>query len=168
MSWGQNSEEVHMVVRIARRYNQRGLSFCIITFYDPQRAAISKAIKAANLPTGCVYNVDSFQGIGHPSRISTLISTIVGRERSRLCDLVFSPDTASRILELTASDERRSDPLPQRNGRRHQQAFLMGCWEEHAPGSALLRLVTAQRHLDRLEGNAERFRRASGITSTVV
>ena len=59
-------EEVHMVVRIAQRYNQRGLNFCVITFYDPQRAAISKAIEAANLPTGCVYNVDSFQGIGHP------------------------------------------------------------------------------------------------------
>ena len=55
-----------MVVRIAQRYNQRGLTFCVITFYDPQRAAISKAIEAANLPTGCVYNVDSFQGIGHP------------------------------------------------------------------------------------------------------
>ena len=65
-----------MVVRIARQYNQRGLSFCIITFYDPQRAAISKAIEAANLPTGCVYNVDSFQGMAHPSRISTAVFTL--------------------------------------------------------------------------------------------
>ena len=156
-----------MVVRIARRYHQRSFDFCIITFYDPQRAAISKAVEAANLPTGCVYNVDSFQGIVHPSRTTTPISTIAGRERSRLCDLVFGPDTACRILELTASDERRSDPMPQRNGSRHQQVFLMGCWEEHAPGSALLRLVTAPRRLDRLEGNAERFRPTSRITSTV-
>ena len=59
-----------MVVRIARRYNQRGLSFCIITFYDPQRAAISKAIEAENLPTGCVYNVDSFQGLVHSSPLA--------------------------------------------------------------------------------------------------
>lgn len=52
-----------MVVRIAGLYKQQGLSFCIITFYDPQRAAIAKALEAANLPsTACVYNVDSFQG----------------------------------------------------------------------------------------------------------
>ena len=67
--WGKNLEEVHMVVRIARRYHQRSLDFCIITFYDPQRAAITKALEVANLPTGCVYNVDSFQGMGHPPHI---------------------------------------------------------------------------------------------------
>ena len=55
-----------MVVRIARRYNERGLKFCIITFYDPQRATITKALETAGLPTGCVYNVDSFQGIIYP------------------------------------------------------------------------------------------------------
>ena len=65
MLWGQNMEEVHMVVRIARRYEQKGLNFCIITFYDPQRAAITEALKNEKLPTGCVYNVDSFQGINH-------------------------------------------------------------------------------------------------------
>ncbi|KAI0251227.1 AAA domain-containing protein [Lactifluus subvellereus] len=58
----ENVEEVHMVVRIARRYHQRKLEFCIITFYDPQRAAITRALEAENLPSGCVYNVDSFQG----------------------------------------------------------------------------------------------------------
>ena len=51
-----------MVVRIAKRYHQRRLNFCIITFYDPQRNAISKALASEKLPTGCVYNVDSFQG----------------------------------------------------------------------------------------------------------
>jgi hypothetical protein len=55
-------EEVHMVVRIAKRYHQHHLKFCIITFYDPQRNAISKALESENLPTGYVYNVDSFQG----------------------------------------------------------------------------------------------------------
>jgi superfamily I DNA and/or RNA helicase len=53
-----------MVVRIARRYHQRGLEFCIITFYDPQRAAIIKALETEELRSVCVYNVDSFQGTG--------------------------------------------------------------------------------------------------------
>ena len=97
-SCGQNMEEVHMVVRIARRYNERGLKFCIITFYDPQRAAISKAMEVANLPTGCVYNVDSFQGMSHPRCMNgALRSTIAGRERSRLCNPVISPDPSTRI-----------------------------------------------------------------------
>jgi hypothetical protein len=54
-----------MAVRIAKRYHQRRLNFCIITFYDQQRDAITKALKAGNLPSGCVYNVDSFQGMFH-------------------------------------------------------------------------------------------------------
>jgi hypothetical protein len=53
-----------MVIRVAKRYHGRGLNFCIITFYDPQRAAIAKALEAANLSPACVYNVDSFQGMG--------------------------------------------------------------------------------------------------------
>ena len=63
----QNMEEVRMVVRIARRYEQSGLDFCIITFYDPQRAAIIRDLKNANLPSERVYNVDSFQGMYHSS-----------------------------------------------------------------------------------------------------
>ncbi|KAH9976258.1 P-loop containing nucleoside triphosphate hydrolase protein [Lactifluus volemus] len=60
----ENIEEVHMVVRIARRYHQRGLEFCVITFYDPQRTAIIRALETEKLPSGCVFNVDSFQGTG--------------------------------------------------------------------------------------------------------
>jgi superfamily I DNA and/or RNA helicase len=56
-----------MVVRIAKRYEQRRLDFCIITFYDPQRAAIIRDLKKAGLPSECVYNVDSFQGMCHSS-----------------------------------------------------------------------------------------------------
>ncbi|KAI9510320.1 P-loop containing nucleoside triphosphate hydrolase protein [Russula earlei] len=59
----QNMEEVQIVVRVAKRYRQRHLNFCVITFYDPQRAAIANAFKDEDLPTGCVYNVDSFQGM---------------------------------------------------------------------------------------------------------
>jgi superfamily I DNA and/or RNA helicase len=62
-------EEVHMVVRIARRYHQRKLNFCIITFYDPQRAAIIDALNTAKLPSGRVFNVDSFQGMNHSSHL---------------------------------------------------------------------------------------------------
>ena len=54
-----------MVVRVARRYQQHGLNFCIITFYDPQRAAITKALENEGLPSDRVYNVDSFQGMCH-------------------------------------------------------------------------------------------------------
>jgi regulator of nonsense transcripts 1 len=64
-------EEVRMVVRVAKRYQQHGLDFCIITFYDPQRAAIIKALDDADLPLECVYNVDSFQGMYGSPRIGT-------------------------------------------------------------------------------------------------
>jgi len=62
-----------MVVRVARRYHQLKLNFCIITFYDPQRAAITKALENEDLPSDCVYNVDSFQGMCRSPRISSLI-----------------------------------------------------------------------------------------------
>ena len=62
-------EEVHMVVKIAGRYHHLGLDFCIITFYDPQRAAIVEALEKVDLPLECVYNVDSFQGRCHSSCI---------------------------------------------------------------------------------------------------
>ncbi len=52
-----------MAVRIAKRYHQHRLNFCVITFYDPQRSAIAKALEADSIPSGCVYNVDSFQGM---------------------------------------------------------------------------------------------------------
>lgn len=52
-----------MAVRVAKRYHERHLSFCVITFYDHQRTAITKALKADDLPSECVYNVDSFQGM---------------------------------------------------------------------------------------------------------
>jgi len=168
MLWGQNMEEAHMVVRIAKRYQRHGFNFCIITFYDLQRAAIAKAMEVANLPTGRVYNVDSFQGIDNPSGNSdALISTVTGtvRKRSRLCDLVFSQDRTSRILELAASHERRSDPLSERNGSRHGQVFPAGGGKKYAPRAALPCLDTAPRHLDRLEGHAERFRCAPGTTN---
>ncbi len=55
-----------MVVRVARQYHQHKLNFCIITFYDPQRSAIIKALENEDLPTDCVYNVDSFQGMWMP------------------------------------------------------------------------------------------------------
>ena len=137
-------EEVHMAVRIARRYNERGLKFCIITFYDPQRAEISKALETANLPTGCVYNVDSFQGMGHPRCISdALRSTTAGRERKRLCDPVVSPDPKTRIPDFATPHERRPDPLLQGNGSRHRQIFPARGGEEYATGSTRARLVTA-------------------------
>jgi len=69
-----------MVIRVAKRYHERGLNFCIITFYDPQRAAIAKALEAAKLSSACAYNVDSFQGMGCrlPSwRVRTLIPTSI-------------------------------------------------------------------------------------------
>ena len=135
-----------MVIRIAKQYEQHRLNFCIITFYDLQRAAIAKALQAANLPTGRVHNVDSFQGIDDPFGINdALISIAAGtvRKRGRLRDLVFSQNRASGILECAASHERRSDPVLQRNGSRHRQVFLGGGGGKDAPRAALPYLVTA-------------------------
>ena len=52
-----------MVIQVARQYHRLKLDFCIITFYDPQRAAIIRALENEDLPSDCVYNVDSFQGM---------------------------------------------------------------------------------------------------------
>ncbi|KAH9925853.1 P-loop containing nucleoside triphosphate hydrolase protein [Epithele typhae] len=60
-SW-KNKDEVQVVVRIAGAYKAAGKSFCVITPYDPQRKAITDALKAAALPCEDVYNVDSYQG----------------------------------------------------------------------------------------------------------
>ncbi len=54
-----------MVVRVAGQYHKHRLDFCIITFYDPQRAAIIEALENADLPSERVHNVDSFQGMCH-------------------------------------------------------------------------------------------------------
>ena len=133
-----------MVVRIARRYNQCGLKFCIITFYDPQRAAITKAMEVAKLPTGCVYNVDSFQGMGHSRYVSDVLrSTTARRERRRLCHFVISPDPKTRIPEFETPHECRPDPLPQGNGSRYGQIFPAWGREEYVTGPTLARLVTA-------------------------
>ncbi|THH13352.1 hypothetical protein EW146_g6849 [Bondarzewia mesenterica] len=56
-----NMEEVHTVVRLVKYY-YRYKDFCIITPYDPQRAAITKQLEIEKLPFNCVFNVDSFQG----------------------------------------------------------------------------------------------------------
>jgi hypothetical protein len=164
-------EEVHMVVRVARRYHQLKLAFCIITFYDPQRAAIIDALEHDDLPSDCVYNVDSFQGMWRAPCISALVvqrSTFnFARERKRLRDPVFRSDQATGILEIAAPDERRSYPLPQGNGSRHRQELPAGCGQEHASRAALQHLVeTSRRLLDRFEGRAEQLRGAPWTTST--
>ncbi|TFY66809.1 hypothetical protein EVG20_g4292 [Dentipellis fragilis] len=58
-----NQEEVHMVIRIARRFLNEGKSFRIITGYDAQRTALENTMKSEGLnwEDKC-FNVDSFQG----------------------------------------------------------------------------------------------------------
>ena len=59
----QNVEEVNTIVNIVTKYYQQK-HFCVITPYDAQRAAITAALKAANVADyEHVYNVDSFQGM---------------------------------------------------------------------------------------------------------
>ena len=55
-------EEVHTIINLVRRYYGDERKVCIITPYDGQRAALVAALKAAGLPHGNVYNVDSYQG----------------------------------------------------------------------------------------------------------
>ncbi|KAA1467653.1 P-loop containing nucleoside triphosphate hydrolase protein [Dentipellis sp. KUC8613] len=58
----QNKEEVHMVMRIARKFLNEGKSFRIITGYDAQRTALENTMKSEGLnwEDKC-FNVDSFQ-----------------------------------------------------------------------------------------------------------
>lgn len=57
----QNEAEVQSIVHVVKLY-YKCQNFCIITPYDPQRAAIQGALKAENLPADSVFAVDSFQG----------------------------------------------------------------------------------------------------------
>ena len=67
----------------------------------------------------------------------------------------------ARVLEISASHERRSDPLPQGNGSRHRQVFPRESGKEHAPREALRHLVTTPRSLlDRPGGYAKQLCRA--------
>ncbi|KAF5370959.1 hypothetical protein D9757_009876 [Collybiopsis confluens] len=54
-------EKVDTIVHLVKNY-YRSKNFCVITPYDPQRAAIQNALKGAELPWEQVFNVDSFQG----------------------------------------------------------------------------------------------------------
>ncbi|KAI9574020.1 P-loop containing nucleoside triphosphate hydrolase protein [Boletus coccyginus] len=59
----KNREEAHVVVKLARLYKLRGMSFRIVTPYDGQRSHIENCLKQEELPwEGKVFNVDSFQG----------------------------------------------------------------------------------------------------------
>ncbi|KAA1467649.1 hypothetical protein DENSPDRAFT_257082 [Dentipellis sp. KUC8613] len=61
-SW-VNTEETHIVVRIARKFEEERKSFRIITGYDAQRNSLENAMKIARLPwEDKCFNVDSFQG----------------------------------------------------------------------------------------------------------
>ncbi|KAI0827584.1 AAA domain-containing protein, partial [Trametes gibbosa] len=74
-SW-QNTEEAHTVVNLIRLYYKKLKGdFCIITPYDAQRGVIMKLLKAANLASDIVYNVDSFQGHEAPYAIVSAVRT---------------------------------------------------------------------------------------------
>jgi len=58
-----NKEEARVVVKVARLYESKGMSFRIITPYDAQRAHIESLLKVEKLSwKDKVFNVDSFQG----------------------------------------------------------------------------------------------------------
>lgn len=56
-----NRKEVQSIVHLVRHY-YCDKEYRIITPYDAQRAAIIESLKAVNLPSDRVFNVDSFQG----------------------------------------------------------------------------------------------------------
>jgi hypothetical protein len=131
-----------MAVRVAKRYHQHHLKFCIITFYDSQRSAITKALDAEKIPSGCVYNVDSFQGTFHSSHIrlpqlDIPATTFITRKRGRLRDTVFGQNTESRIFGVTPAYECRLDSLPEGIDSRNQQNLSTKIREVHASREAM-------------------------------
>ncbi|KAG9314970.1 P-loop containing nucleoside triphosphate hydrolase protein [Chiua virens] len=62
-SW-RNFEEARVVVKLARLYESKKMSFRIITPYDAQRSHIEERLKSEGLDNkDKVFNVDSFQGL---------------------------------------------------------------------------------------------------------
>ncbi|KAI0800454.1 P-loop containing nucleoside triphosphate hydrolase protein [Fomes fomentarius] len=73
-SW-KNVEEIHTIVNIVKKY-YNNKKYCIITPYDPQRGAITAALKAAGVEGWEeVYNVDSFQSHEAPYVIVSVVRT---------------------------------------------------------------------------------------------
>lgn len=59
----KNHEEARVVVKLARLYESKKMSFRIITPYDGQRSHIEGLLKSEKLTwEDKVFNVDSFQG----------------------------------------------------------------------------------------------------------
>jgi hypothetical protein len=62
MDFRQNTKEVEAIVHIARRFQNQGKSYRVITPYDPQRVRLEDALKNAGLKwEDKCFNVDSFQ-----------------------------------------------------------------------------------------------------------
>jgi superfamily I DNA and/or RNA helicase len=62
-STSQNEAELEAVLQVARRFQEEGRSYRIITPYDSQRTAIENEMKVRDLDAkDKVFNVDSFQG----------------------------------------------------------------------------------------------------------
>ncbi|TFK21196.1 hypothetical protein FA15DRAFT_94068 [Coprinopsis marcescibilis] len=74
-SW-VNELEIETAVAIAGTLHSRGLSFRIITPYDPQKCLLETALKSKKLPSeDKCFNVDSFQGNEADYIIISLVRT---------------------------------------------------------------------------------------------
>ena len=161
-----------MVVRVAKRYHQRRLNFCVITFYDPQRAAITEALEVAMIPSECVYNVDSFQGVFHffPRRLHQpdipATTTTIVRKWGRLHNFVFSQNATTGIFEVASAYECRLNSLQEGNGYCYQQGLSTRIGEIYPSREVMPLLVPKTRGLARLENNVGKGGRASGDTYT--
>ncbi|KAG8932861.1 hypothetical protein FRC02_000422 [Tulasnella sp. 418] len=72
-SW-KNMGEVQTIVNLVRKY-YRHKEFCVITPYEPQRAAIQDQLRRDNLPWENVFTVDSYQGNEADFALISLVRT---------------------------------------------------------------------------------------------
>ncbi|KAG2139120.1 P-loop containing nucleoside triphosphate hydrolase protein [Suillus bovinus] len=71
-----NQQELYVVIKLARIYNNQGKQYRILTPYDGQRSAIEGQLKSAELPwEDKCFNVDSFQGNEEDHIIISLVRT---------------------------------------------------------------------------------------------
>ncbi|KAG1747231.1 P-loop containing nucleoside triphosphate hydrolase protein [Suillus paluster] len=115
-----NSQEIAVIIHLARIYVKQGKQYRILTPYDAQRTEIEKQLKLAELPwADKCFNVDSFQGKLFLDMLQDL-ADVRPRKRRRSHHRVFSPFQGHRVLEERAQDERHADALQGKHDHLHE------------------------------------------------
>ncbi|KAL1742236.1 hypothetical protein HDZ31DRAFT_75655 [Schizophyllum fasciatum] len=73
-----NRDEVQVARNLVAHYHQHKKNFCVITPYDAQRAEIARELGSVDLPSDCVFNVDTRGARSNALRSNTRTIDVYG------------------------------------------------------------------------------------------